>query len=122
MLIDLDEQTTLGDLSNAFRAAYPFLKICFYKKPLQWKGATHLQHLLDSSATIASVSKTTARPAYFALDARQKTRDAEQQFRVLLGLYAQVYRKYHDRWVQTVGSDELTLAEQNALGQADAGL
>jgi hypothetical protein len=41
---------------------------------------------------------------------------------VLLGLYTQIYRKYHDRWVQTVGSDELTLAEQNALGQADAGL
>ena len=41
----------------------------------------------------------------------------EQDFRNSYGLNVQIFRHHGDKWIQTMGKDELTLEEQNEIGR-----
>ena len=116
MTIEIDDTLTLEEIRKRFTAKYPFLKLEFYDEPHQWQESTKRKHLLDHDKTIAQVRKK-HNPGALEILPGQKTGSVEQAFHNRFGLNVQLFRRHGDSWVQTVGTDELTLAEQNEIGQ-----
>lgn len=54
------------------------------------------------------------------IDSQSETGAVEQEFERRFGLHIQIYRLQMDRWVQTVGTDILTLSEQNDIAKDSA--
>ena len=48
----------------------------------------------------------------------QKVGLIEKIFKNKFGLFVQVFRQHGDKWIQSVGTDELTLEQQNEAGSA----
>lgn len=48
----------------------------------------------------------------FGLDNNETTDSAEHQFKEKLGLNVQIFRKMGNGWIQTISTDNWTLAEQ----------
>ena len=56
-------------------------------------------------------------PGMIEIHSWRKTGMVEQELRKRFGLHVQIMRKHGDSWIQTAGTDELTLEEQNEIGQ-----
>ena len=46
-----------------------------------------------------------------------KVGDIEQKLRKLYSLNIQIFYHQGDRWIQTAGTDDITLSEQNEVGR-----
>lgn len=119
MKIVIYETTTVNDIQQRFSTAYPFLSIRFCNKPhgegedsrkATWhKGGLHLRDLTEKS-----LDNTVSIEPTFTTGA------VEQAFESAFGLHAQIFRKEGERWVETAGTDSLTLDEQNEIGRVAA--
>lgn len=116
MIIEIEDTRTIEEIRKSFSQKFPFLKIEFYDVPHEWQEGSSRKHLLAHEKTIAQVRKR-HNAGGLEIHAEQKTGAVEQQFRNHFGLHVQLFRRHGDAWVQTVGTDELTLAEQNEIGQ-----
>ncbi|MBP9097612.1 MAG: hypothetical protein KBF74_02260 [Ferruginibacter sp.] len=116
MIIEIDDTKTIEAICKAFSARYPFLKIEFYDKPHQWQEASSANHQLAKTKTVASV-RTRHNPGGLEISPGQKTGRIEQEFQKRFGLNIQIFRHHGNSWIQTVGTDEFTLEEQNEIGK-----
>jgi hypothetical protein len=119
MIIEINDNKTLGQISNYFSAYYPFLKIEFYNEPHGWQEASSYKHQIPSDKTIGEVRKRHHSGAT-EIHSWHKTGHVEQEFRNLFGLHIQILRRQGHAWIQTAGTDELTLEEQNEIGRKTA--
>ncbi len=116
MIIEINDNSKIEAVCNAFMQRYPFLKIEFYNQPHGWQESTSYKHLLPHDKTIGEV-RNKHNPGALEIHASQKTGIVEQEFNKRFGLNVQVFRRHGDAWVQTAGTDELTLEEQNETGK-----
>lgn len=116
MIIEIHDNRTLDEITKQFSEYYPFLKIVFYDEPHYWQEASTFKHQLAPDKSIGEVRKKTA-STLMELHPWNKTGSIEQEFRKQFGLYAQIFRKEGNIWLQTIGTDELTLEEQNEKGR-----
>jgi hypothetical protein len=54
---------------------------------------------------------------YIDLQSWSRTGDVEDAFKTKLGLYPQIFRRLGYKWVETAGTDLLSLDEQNSIGR-----
>jgi hypothetical protein len=119
MIIEINKHTTLGEISEQFSKYYPFLKIEFFNDSPRLMEASNSGSLLLKSlcvGDIVSLRHTVLLEFHFW----NKTGMVESVFQKKVGLEAQVYRRHGDCWIQTSGTDELTLEEQNSIGKFDS--
>lgn len=116
MLIEINDIKTLEQISKEFSAHYPFLKMAFYDEPHGWQQESSYKHHLPLNKTIGEVRKG-HHPGAMEIHSWYKTGHVEQEFRNLFGLHVQILRHQGDTWIQTAGTDELTLEEQNEIGR-----
>lgn len=119
MKIVIYETTTVNVIQQRFSTAYPFLSIRFCNTPhgigeesrkTNWyKGEMRLRDLTTKSLDNA-----------VSIEPSVTTGAVEQAFETAFGLHAQIFRKEGERWVQTAGTDALTLDEQNEIGRVAA--
>jgi hypothetical protein len=119
MQIEIRDDITIDEVRTAFSVHYPFLKIEFYDDAHKPHEKSLPEHLISYSKTIGDVRKKHPLSA-IEIHSWQKTRDVEQNFRKQFGLFVQIFRMQANRWVQIVGSDELTLEEQNEIGRSES--
>ncbi len=117
MIIEIYDSQSLNEISNLFNNIYPFLKIEFYKKPHLWQEESSIANQLDLNLTVSEISKKKNHTGYMEIHFWQKTGVIERYLKNRFGLNAQIFRLHGDEWVQTVGTDELTLEEQNEIGR-----
>jgi len=116
MTIEIEDNITLSEVADIFNKYYPFLSLEFYSKPHQWQEESSSKNILAKNTLIGDCRdfhKTTFIDVYFW----NKTGTIEQSFKNKAGLHVQIFRKNGSKWVQTVGTDELTIEEQNNLGR-----
>lgn len=116
MKIYIHAQTTAGDVQQQFSAVYPFLAIRFCDKPHRQGEAIKKGHWFADKLRLSSVEKRHS-DLPVQIQPWHQTGDVEKAFEELFGLHAQIFRREDDRWIQTAGTDELTLEEQNAIGR-----
>ena len=116
MIIEADIKKTLGEIAVQFSAGYPFLKLEFYNQPHSIHAVSSEKNLLPPNLT-GKETGLKFQPGTVEIHDYQKTGDVEQLFKKNLGLNVQIFRRHGEDWIQTVGTDDLTLREQNEIGQ-----
>lgn len=116
MYIEIDDNRTIKEVQEEFHAHYPFLKLEFFKHPHGWTEPSSSNEVLKPEQTLSSVRKKHV-PGLIEIYRSQKTGMVEQHFHRRFNLNVQIYRLHGDQWIQTAGTDELTLEEQNEIGR-----
>jgi hypothetical protein len=116
MIIEIDDTKTIEEVAKSFCQNFPFLKIEFYDEAHHWQEQSSRKHMLPHYKTIGEVRKR-HNPGAMEIHNWQKAGTVEQQFRKLFDLNVQLFRQEGDMWVQTAGTDELTIEEQNEIGR-----
>lgn len=116
MIIEIHDNVRIEDIQDKFHAFYPFLKIEFFSGPHHWYEASAESRKINPDSTLESIRKKHSHGP-FEIHSRFRTGDVEQLFRERYGLHCQIYRLSHNNWIQTVGTDSLTLQEQDELGR-----
>jgi hypothetical protein len=115
-MIEIDDTKNIGDIISLFSERYPFLKVEFYNQVHGWQQESSGKKILAHDKTIGEV-RTKHNPGVVEIYSWHKTGAVEQEFRNRFGLNVQIFRHQGDTWIQTVGTDELTLDEQNEIGR-----
>lgn len=116
MILEINNNLLIKDVQNLFNLAYPYLKVEFFKKPHQWGTYSDEHEKLKADKKIGSALKK-KHPVSFTIHPSDRTGDIEKQFHDLFGLEIQIYRKQNEHWIQSAGTDELSLEEQNSIGK-----
>ena len=120
MIIEIHPDKKLKDISKSFSHVYPYLKLEFFSKHHQWQESTSKHHILNQDLSVSEVTGNNHLSGYIEIHYWQKTGIVELNFQKQFNLSVQIYRKYDDHWVQSSGTDELTLEEQNESGMMAA--
>jgi hypothetical protein len=120
MIIEINPNKKLKDINSAFTKVYPFLKLEFFSKSHKWQESSSELQLLQQDLTVSEVTHSLLCSGFIEIHYWQKTGVLEMMFLQQFNLSVQVYRKNGDHWIQTSGTDELTLEEQNEAGLKDA--
>jgi hypothetical protein len=115
MTIEIDNSKTVGDIQREFSSRFPFLKIEFFHRPHD-RGASSDEMPCLPEQTIGSIRQSNVH-GVLEINSERETGSVEQEFEHRFGLHVQIYRKQSDGWIQTVGTDMLSLAEQNKLAR-----
>ena len=115
MTIKINDNTTLMDICNHFSQSYPFLKLEFYHHSHLNQQSSLPADVFSKNLKVGEVSKIHFNGS-IKLHYWQKTGFVEQEFSKKAGLNIQIFRKHGEVWVQTVGTDALSLEEQNEAG------
>jgi hypothetical protein len=115
--IEIDDTKRISDINEQFVLCFPFLQLRFYKKPHAWQVASAEKDYIDEQAYIGDI-RSSHLGGVLRLNKKMKTGTLEQAFSKRFGLYVQVFRHHGFSWIQTVGTDELTLQEQNEIGRS----
>ena len=99
-----------------FARAYPYLKLEFFSKSHNWQESSSVLHKLEQDLSVSEVTHSLLCSGFIEIHYWQKTGIIEMMFLKQFNLSVQVYRKNGDNWIQTSGTDELTLEEQNEAG------
>lgn len=106
----------LKNLQTEFNQVFPYLKIEFFSKPHEDGNGSNEADILDSELTIGEVRDSNIN-GFIPMDGKIPVGIFEKLFQNNFGLYVQVYRKSHGKWLQTWVTDVWTLEEQNNRGR-----
>lgn len=114
MKIFLQSHCIVEQIKREFSNTFPFLKICFFTKKQESRGAlaeeVHPSTLLIVASNIFKEGDT-------AVNSTDTIKEAERKFEEQYGLSAHIYRKQNGAWMDTRITDDLTLQEQNTWGR-----
>lgn len=116
MFIEINDSKTVEDISSSFTRFFPFLKLEFYDQPHNWQAKSSRKHLLSAHKTIGEIRKK-HQPGVMEIHERDTTGVVEQEFKKHFGLNVQIWRHHGEEWIQTAGTDLLTIKEQNEIGE-----
>ena len=117
MTIMIKPDTKLSEIKKSFSHAYPFLKLEFFTRAHAWQESSSVDDILSDIVSAAEASKNNIISGFIEINFWQKTGVVESIFKNKFDLFVQVYRKHNDQWIQTSGTDELTLEQQNDAGR-----
>ncbi|MEM6963322.1 MAG: hypothetical protein AAF573_01065 [Bacteroidota bacterium] len=113
----------LRDLQEEFHQIFPYLKIEFFRKPHQEGIGSDEEEKLNPELLVGMVRQNHS-IGIMPTNGDLTVGAFEQALEATFGLYVQVYRKSHGKWLQTWVTDIWTLAEQNnrgkVIGEMDA--
>ncbi|SHM63109.1 hypothetical protein SAMN05444266_109256 [Chitinophaga jiangningensis] len=116
MLLVINDHKSLGLLQQEFSSNYPFLKLSFYDKPHGILEATEKSHQLSARMLVREV-RNLHHSGTLTINPDDTVYSIERAFRDRFNLNVQVCRRNTFGWVQTSGSDLVTLGEQNEIGR-----
>ncbi|MCZ2460326.1 MAG: hypothetical protein LC128_11975 [Chitinophagales bacterium] len=116
MILEISDTRTLADIREEFSGVYPFLSFEFYQEPHEMGEATPSKQLLPHHKRIGDIRKQ-QNSGILEIYPQLKTGSIEQEFKRKFGLHVQILRRHGNAWIQTAGTDELTLGEQNEIGR-----
>jgi hypothetical protein len=119
MVIEITDEIKLHEIADLFTKYYPFLKLEFFDQGYQMLNSSNDKKMLIKTLAVGEV-RTIHHPTLIELHFWNKTGTVELTFLHKAGLSVQIYRRYGEKWIQTSGTDELTLEEQNSIGRADS--
>lgn len=117
MLLKIDDNLQVIDIQEKFNECFPYLKIEFYDEVHGWHKPSGERHQINARYLLERV-RHKHDSGVLEIKSSYKTGKVEQDFRHLFGLNVQIYRLQQNTWVQTTGTDDLTLQQQSDLARA----
>lgn len=115
MIIEINNSRTIREIREAFTGRFPFLKLEFFNESHEREAASGGMPCKPDLTLGEIRSKNTQ--GIITLDPDNETGAVEKEFERRFGLNVQVYRLQSGQWIQTAGTDILTLKEQNDIGR-----
>lgn len=112
MEVSIDKNKKISTIQHEFQKRFPYLKIEFYKVPHKPNEGSLKENMLDSDLTIGEVHKDDS-SGIININGLMTVAELEAAFKDVYGLFVQVFRKSGTVWLQTIRTDNWTLAEQN---------
>lgn len=109
--LQLKRSTSLNDIKKAFNEKFSMLKLEFFKKSHGESEGSKAELMITSDEQIENLGFAKDE-ATIIFGEETKVSDLEQSFERIGGLHVQVFRKSGSVWLETIGSDSWTLAEQ----------
>jgi hypothetical protein len=116
MELYIDEQLTVGEIQQAFRSRYPYLKINFFSKTFERDEQYRAEDMYDSGVMIKNIRKADTRGT-LTIKGNMKISELEDLFLDTFGLSVQVFRKSGNSWLLTTTTDSWTLEDLNKKGE-----
>ena len=108
----INKNTTTAEVNNTFVAAYPYLKLAFYKKSHDHFHGSQKKDEIAKETTL-EVLNPDMQEGEIEWTGQMSVDALETHFEEKFGLHVQVFRKSGDIWLQTSKTDHWTLDEQN---------
>ena len=118
MIIEINNSRTIGDIQKEFSDKFPFLKIEFFNFPHNWEEPSN-DTPCRPEQLLGEIRQQQAN-GIITLDPASETGAIEKEFERRFALNVQIYRRQMDQWIQTAGTDILTLSEQNQIARDSA--
>ena len=115
MKIAINDHRKIFAIQEEFNSAFSNLKLEFYSKPHQSKGASE-KEFIKHGKTLGEC-RTIHEDGNITITPHMTVYNVEQNFRDIYGLGVQVFRKAGGVWLETTETDGMTLEEQNKLGE-----
>ena len=114
MHINITDNLRTEEVKEAFKTAFPGLKLEFVKNPhAEGAGSAKMEIIKDNPCLWEIRKFHIELPLEVSL--QQTVGEVEGFFRDKLGLHIQIFRKSGNVWIETVNTDSRTLAEQMQL-------
>ena len=115
MIIEINDQHTIGELQEKFSKAFPYLRLDFF---LSASGSlpTAAMRISDTSITLGSIRRNHSE-GEIAISGKDTVRHIEEIFLKRFGLNAQIFRHSGTSWLLTTTTDDLTLNQQNEIAR-----
>src|SRR6188472_3321092 len=116
MKIAINDRRKISAIQNDFNEMFPYLRLEFFSKPHDTKGATPKKYMTHPSKTLGEC-RTIHKSGSILITPRMTVFKLEQNFRDVYGLSVQVFRRSGKAWLETKVTDGWTLEEQNIQGE-----
>jgi hypothetical protein len=116
MLLEINDHKSIEALQREFAGHYPFLKIELFDRPHEALEGSPEKHRLPPWLLLGR-ARVRHNKGVLEINPMHTAYYIEKLFRNRYGMYVQIYRKGADGWIQTVGSDFVTLKEHNEIGR-----
>ncbi len=117
MTLEINKMSCIKDIQLAFCKSYPYLKIEFFDMPHHWGETTRKAHRYQPGFKVFDIERKKHAKGIIYFPPWMKTGQIEEQMKEQFGLFPQVYRRNGYEWIETAGTDELSLDEQNEIGK-----
>jgi hypothetical protein len=114
MLLSIRDNKTVSDLQDKFNECFPHLRLEFYHKRHKLNHASLEEQRIKEDLKIGEIRKK-HNSGILEIKSWDTTGGIEQRFSEEYGLHVQIFRLENGHWVQSVKTDELTLAEQSEI-------
>lgn len=116
MKLTIKPSVKISELNNSFNNFFQFLKLEFFKTPHTGTESTPAEYMIRQDLKLDEI------PGYkgdgiLEFDPLTEIQEIEAAFRDRFGLNVQVFRKSGNIWLETCGSDEMSLYESNEMGK-----
>jgi len=118
MLLSIRDNIKLWEIQDKFNECFPHLKLEFYHKRHKQNHSSPEEQRIEGDVQLGEMRKK-HNSGRLEIKSWDKTGDVEQRFSEEYGLYVQIFRLENGHWVQSVKTDELTLAEQSEATGTD---
>ena len=106
----------IQEVQHDFNAAYPYLKLEFFRQLVGEPSPASAGNLLKHSLKIQDARRMQQNGVLEVTDS-MRVSDLEDELKQRYGLSAQVFRKSGNVWLETTMSDNWTLKQQNDHGR-----
>lgn len=117
MELKLLRETTIKELKKQFNKYFPFLKLEAYFQFHGRKEGSASYKKIEDSVQLNEI-KSLVKEGVFSFTGSMVVADFEQTLQGEFGLSVQLFRKAGSLWIQTMGTDNLSLQKQNEMGLA----
>ena len=116
MKITIAGARSIQDVQQDFNASYPYLKLEFFR-PLNRAQAQASANTMLKHSLMIREARRLQHDGELEITDSMKVGELETVLKQQYGLYAQVFRKSGNVWLETTMSDNWTLKQQNDHGR-----
>ena len=119
MEIKLLRNVTIRELKKVFAKKFPFLKLEFFKEPHQAAEGSGNRLKISEQSFLSEISSM-RKEGVFSFKPSVTVAEFEQGIQKEFGLPVQVFRRSGDVWIETIQTDDVSLAKQNSMGETSS--
>ncbi len=117
MYLEINGERLISDIQKDFGAAYPFLKIEFFRNGKIRRDRYPVNKLIPASQPVKNAWHYKQDNGQLAITDAMTVTDFENALMDQFGLSAQVFRRSGNLWLETTITDYWTLKQQNDHGR-----
>lgn len=116
IVLTITTAKNLLTIKEEFNAAFPYLKLEFFKHKHGVKGVNPKRDIFESNLNLKTLPKKYV-DGFINVTEEMPVGRLEQLFQEQFGLSVQAFRKSGSSWLETSVTDEWTLRRQNDAGK-----